>query len=330
MKLLVTLPRGELRDDFFPPDLEARLESLGDVTWNPTADQWTEAELGARIEDVAVCVTGWGTHRLTPAVVERANRLELVAHTGGSVGKYVSGAVYDRGVTVVSANDVMARFTAEHALGAIVAQLRRIPALNHAMTRGATDARAFGVDTLHGKTVALIGLGTIGRYLLEHLRSFDVEALVYDPYVDDAVLERYDFAERVPLEDALATADVVSVHAALTPETEGMLDAERLGLIPDGALFVNTARAEIVEESALLDELRSGRFEAVLDVFHEEPLPRDHELRSLDDAALTPHVGGSQIRPPLTRAVLDDVERYLAGDPLEHEIPREQWETMTR
>ena len=88
-----------------------------------------------------------------------------------------------------------------------------------------------------------------------------------------------------------------------------MLGTDELAVIPDGALFVNTARAELVDETALLAELREGRFSAVLDVYHEEPLPADHELRSLDNVLLTPHVGGSQIRPALAASVLDDVER---------------------
>jgi len=109
-----------------------------------------------------------------------------------------------------------------------------------------------------------------------------------------------------------------------------MVDAERLSRLPDGALLVNTARAEIVEEEALLTELRSGRIAAALDVYHEEPLPADHELRGLENVLATPHVGGSAIRPPLTDAVLDDIERWRDGDPLEHRVPREQWATMTR
>jgi phosphoglycerate dehydrogenase-like enzyme len=329
MRILVTVPEGELREDFFPARLRERLESLGAVAWNPTAEQFDAASLRERLGDVNVAVTGWGTPEFTADVLSAAPTLELIAHTGGSVAGLVSEDVYDRGIDVVSANDVMAEHVAEHVLGAIVARLRHFPELDARMKRGEYGADGLDLGTLHGKTIGLVGLGTIGRYLLEHLSSFDVAVRVYDPYVEEAALADFEFVDRASLDTALSS-DVVSVHAARTPETIGMLDADRLALVPDGALFVNTARAELVVEDALLAELRSGRISAVLDVYHEEPLPEDHELRSLDNVFLTPHVGGSQIRPPLTEAVIDDVERFRDDDPLEHAISRSQWQLMTR
>lgn len=329
MDILVTVPKGDLREDFFPDVVRDRLGSLGTVEWNPSSDDFTADELRDRIEGVDVLVTGWGSPRVTADVVAAADDLALVAHTGGSVGAIASEAVYDAGIAVVSANDVMAAFTAEHAFGSIVAKLRAIPALDAAMKRGERWPEDAEIRSLYRTDVGLVGLGTIGRHLLDHLAAFEVSVDVYDPYVDEAALDDYGFAELTDLETAL-DAEVVSVHAARTEETVGMLGADELARIPDGALFVNTARAEIVEEDALLAELRSGRIEGAFDVYREEPLPVDHELRSLDNVLLTPHVGGSQIRPPLTDAVLDDVERFRRGEPLEHEIPREQWETMTR
>lgn len=329
MNVLVAMPDGALREDFFPPQTKSRLESIADVTWNETGEEWSRAELRDRIRGVDVCVTGWGCPQLEADVVASADDLELLAHTGGSVATIASEAVYDAEIAVVSANDVMAEFVAEHVLGAILTRFRRLGDLNAAMHRGRTDPDSYAIESLHGSTIGLVGLGTIGRYLLEHLRSFDVAVQVYDPYIDDDELDEFPFVARTDLETALSS-EIVSLHAARTPETVGMLDAEELALIPDGALFVNTARAELVVEDALLDELRSGRFSAILDVFHEEPLPDDHELRDLENVFLTPHVGGSQIRPPLTESVIDDIERYRNGDPLEHEIPRSAWELMTR
>lgn len=329
MDVLVTVPEGDLRETFFPADLRDRLESLGDVAWNPSTDDFTTDDLEARIRGVDVLVTGWGSPRVTADVVAVADDLDLVAHTGGSVGSLVSEAVYEAGIDVVSANDVMADHTAEHALGCIVARLHRIPEHHADMRAGEYDPGAYDMRTLHRKTVGLVGLGTIGRKLLDHFAPFDVDVDVYDPYVDESALVDYPFADLVDL-DAALDSDVVSVHAARTEETIGMLDADRLAQIPDGALFVNTARAEITDEAALMSELRAGRFEAVFDVYHEEPLSADHDLRSIDDVLLTPHVGGSQIRAPLTATIIDEIERYRAGEPLEHDIPREQWRTMTR
>lgn len=329
MDILVTMPETDLRATFFPSRLRERLESLGRVSWNASESNYTEAELRAKIPGVDVLVTGWGSPQVSGDVLAAANDLGLVAHTGGSVAELASEAVYDAGIPVISANDVMADHTAEHALSALLSHLRSIPALDASMHRGDWADGDVTIRTLHGKSVGLVGLGTIGRKLLDHFSAFDLSVSVYDPYIDDAALAPFQQAGRSDLDTAL-DSEVVSVHAARTLETVGMLDADRLAQIPDGAVFVNTARAEIVDESALLSELRAGRLSAVLDVYHEEPLPENHELRGFDNVLLTPHVGGSQIRPPLTRAVLDDIERHVNGDPLQCEIPRDQWETMTR
>jgi phosphoglycerate dehydrogenase-like enzyme len=329
MDILVTIPDGELRETFFPGRLRDRLDSLGTVAWNDTGEEFTEGQLCERIGGIDVLVTGWGSPRVTGDVLTAADDLELVAHTGGSVGSLASGAVYDAGISVVSANDVMAQFTAEHAFALVLADLRAVPDLDRGMGFGEWAGGDADIRTLYGADVGLVGLGTVGRELLDYLEPFDADVCVYDPYVDPDDLAESSHAELTDLETALDST-VVSVHAARTEETVGMLDADRLAQIPDGALFVNTARAEIVDEDALVAEVKSGRIRCALDVYHEEPLPPEDELRQLDGALLTPHVGGSQIRPPLTEAVMDDIERFQRGDPLVGEIPREQWATMTR
>jgi phosphoglycerate dehydrogenase-like enzyme len=329
MRILVTMPDTELRADFFPPRLRDRLDALGSVAYNDRDRDLTESELAERVDGVNVLVTGWGSPQVTADVLAAAADLDLIAHTGGSVANVASEAVYDAGIRVVSANDVMADHTAEHALTALLSHLRAVPTFDATMHRGEWADGETSVRTLHGKSVGLVGLGTIGRKLLEHFRPFDVDVAVYDPYVEVGALAEYPFADLVDL-DAALDSEVVSVHAARTPETVGMLGADELAQIPDGAVFVNTARAEIVVEDALLVELRSGRISGVFDVYHEEPLPADHELRGMGNVLLTPHVGGSQIRPPLTESVIEDVERFAAGEDLEHAIPREQWATMTQ
>ena len=109
-----------------------------------------------------------------------------------------------------------------------------------------------------------------------------------------------------------------------------MIGAEEHATLPDGALLINTARAELVQEEPLLAELESGRIRAALDVFHEEPLPADSPLRDLANVQLTPHLGGGRLRTPFTEVVIDEIERHLDGRALQHEIPRGQYERMTR
>jgi len=120
----------------------------------------------------------------------------------------------------------------------------------------------------------------------------------------------------VSLEELMATSDVVSVHAPTTPETHKMIGAGQFKAMKDGALFVNNARAWVVDEDAMLAELQTGRIRAVLDVFGQEPLPADSPLRDLDNAFLTPHVAGATVesRSRLVEAIADDFVRFFSGE----------------
>ncbi|MFB6295851.1 MAG: hydroxyacid dehydrogenase [Halobacteriales archaeon] len=324
--ILVTLS-PELQTDFFTRDLRARLADCGNVSYN-TDGAMRQDELAERLPGVDVVVTGWDTPQFDGEVLEAAGDLELLAHTGGSVAGLASGELYDRGVTVCSANRVMARFVAEHVLGSVLAAERSIVDSALSMRAGEYDRDVAG-RTLFDADVGFVGLGTVGRHLLALLDPFEVNVSVYDPYVSPAALTEHGFASKATLGAALAS-DVVSIHAARTPETVGMIGREELAAIPDGALLVNAARAELIEQEPLEAELDSGRIRAALDVFHDEPLAAENPLRDLENVQLTPHTAGGRVRTAFTEAVVGEVERYRDDRALQHEIPREQYERMTR
>lgn len=304
MNVLVAMPDDETRADFFPPRLQERIESLGTVTWNNSTENYTESELEEQIQGIDVLVTGWASPQVTEEVLSTTDTLQLIAHTGGSIADYVSASVYEAGIPVVSANDVMADHTAEQTISALLAKQRAIPELVASMSRGEWNPGGPDIQTLHNTTIGLIGLGAIGRRMLDHLTPFDPTVKVFDPYIDESAIADVPFATLTDMDEAL-DSEIVSIHAARTPETIGMIGVEQLARIPDGGVLVNTARAEIVVEDALLSELQSGRLSAILDVYHEEPLPTESPLRDLNNVQLTPHVGSSQIRPPLTKAVIN-------------------------
>ena len=223
----------------------------------------------------------------------------------------------------------MARFVAEQTLAHVLASQRAVTSSDRSMREGKYERPSLR-RTLYDSTVGLVGLGTIGRYLLPLLEPFDVTVRVYDPYLAPVEIAEYDYVEKATLTGAVEDADVVSIHAARTPETIGMIGAEELATIPDGALLVNTARAAIVDEDALLAELSDGRIRAALDVYHEEPLPEDSPLRELENVQLTPHLGGHGPHETFAAAMVDEIERFADGRALQHEIPREQADLMTR
>lgn len=330
MQVLVTLPESPTREMLFPGHVREDLESIADVRYNDSGEQFSKAELRERLEGVDVLMTGWGSPTVDEVVLDAADRLELVVHVGGSVAEIASPDLYRRGIPICSANRPMARFVAEGVLAYVLAALRDVPAFDRELRTGEWNPGVDRVETLFERPVGFVGLGTVGEYLLDLLEPFDVDVTIYDPYVDrERVIAENDvrFAD---LDSVLAASEVVSIHASQTPETIHLLSEEELARLPDGALLVNAARGAIVDEDALIDELRTGRISAVLDVFECEPLPADSELRALDGAILLPHVAGGPVEHRLTEAMIAEIERFERGEPLEHEIPEERFELMTR
>jgi glyoxylate reductase len=165
---------------------------------------------------------------------------------------------------------------------------------------------------LTGATVGIVGLGRIGSAVARRARGFDLRVLYTQRREVDTEL-----AEFRSLDHLLQESDVVTIHAPRTAETEGLIDARRLALLRDGATLVNTARGEIVDETALVQELVSGRLSAGLDVFAHEPhVPPD--LLELPNVVLTPHIGSATVetREAMTRLVVDNILAFERRGPL--------------
>src|SRR5581483_4486422 len=169
-------------------------------------------------------------------------------------------------------------------------------------------------DELTGKTVLIVGYGSIGRATEERLRPFDVKML----RVSRRGREGVEAEER--LDDLLPQADVVVLLVPLTDETRGFFDARRLALMKHGALLVNAARGPVVETDALVEALRDGRIHAAVDVTDPEPLPAGHPLWTAPNLLITPHIGGSSpgMMDRVMRLIGDQCRRYIAGEPLAH------------
>jgi phosphoglycerate dehydrogenase-like enzyme len=189
-------------------------------------------------------------------------------------------------------------------------------------------ALGFGPE-LAASQIGVVGAGLIGRLYIGKVRALGAEVAVFDPYLseDDAAALG---VERVTLAELMRTCPIVAVHAPTTPETHHMIGAAELALMADGGYLVNTARSWVVDQAALLAELRSGRLRAALDVFDEEPLPADHPYRSLENVILTPHVAGAtaQTNERQGAFAVEDLRRFFAGEPLLHEVTPERYRVM--
>ncbi|MFD3520158.1 hydroxyacid dehydrogenase [Streptomyces sp. NPDC058653] len=302
-----------------PADLRERLAGL--VRLDPApAGSGPAGALG----DAEILVSGWGCPRLTAEVLAEAPRLRLVAHAAGSVRSLVGDAVWERGIAVSSAADANAGPVVSCTVALITLAARRTLTLAAGYAGGWPDFPSrSGADRL---TVGIIGASRIGRRVVAELVGSDADyrVLLYDPYITDEEARRLG-ARRVELAELCRRSAVVSVHAPLLPETTGLLDATMLALIPDGGALVNTARGAIVDTGALTAECASGRLEAYLDVTAPEPLPPGHPLLSLPNVLVTPHMAGAQgseVRR-LGEYAVAEVARWVAGEPLLGEVPRE-------
>lgn len=279
---------------------------------------------------VRVLITSWGAPAFDAALLGSLPALELVAHTGASIRPFATDALFDRGVRVTQAGAGMARSVAEVSLTFTLALLHGIPQMHDALRAGrGWDTRGVGQHEILGARIAVIGASRTGRAYLELIRALGAEPLLVDPTVSASEAAGLG-AELRPLDEALAAASVVAVHAPTLPETHHLLGAREFALMPDGAGLVNTARSWLVDEAALLAELSTGRLIAAIDVFDEEPLAAGSPFRSVRGVLLTPHraAGTHEGRLRQGGIVVDEVSAFASGAPLRHTVSREQLAIM--
>ncbi|GAA5201857.1 hydroxyacid dehydrogenase [Microbacterium jejuense] len=318
---LLAMESVRLVGDLFAADSRARLDSL--VALHDTVLTPDAHAVPASTADTEILITGWGAPRLDGPMLDHWPNLRVVVHAAGSVKRQVTPDVWERGIRISSAAAANAVPVAEYTLATILLSARDALRSAHVFDRDQDmiAARPTGDVGAFGITVGVIGASRIGRRVLDLLRPFDIRCLVYDPSlsaVDAAGLG----AELVTLPALLTRSRVVTIHAPALPETYRMIGRAELALMADGATLINTARGALVDTDALVDELRTDRLRAVLDVTDPEPLPPGHPLFSLTGATLTPHIAGSigNELQRLGRHVVDEVERFVTTGELADEV----------
>ncbi|MEL7977306.1 hydroxyacid dehydrogenase [Isoptericola sp. F-RaC21] len=312
----------EARARVFPRERTARFEEVADLLGFLTE---LESDAARRVlADVEVLVTCWGAPFVDTDVLARAPHLRAVLHAAGTVKPYVADEVLRRGVRVSSAAEANAVPVAEYTVAMIVlANKKVLPiAARYQQRRQEFDVeQAFPRLGNFGQRVGIVGASKIGRKVVELLRPYALEIVVYDPFLTAADADALGVA-RVGLDELLATSDVVSVHAPSLPTTRHLLDARGIGLMRAGATLVNTARGEIVDQDALTERVVAGELFAILDVTTPWVLEHDHPLYGHDHALLTPHIAGSLgvELGRLSAVVLDELHRFVRGRALAHEV----------
>ena len=278
------------------------------------------------LAETEVLLTGWGSPFVDAVVLDRAPKLRAVVHAGGSAADVVDvRAAMERGILLSNAGAANAIPVAEYTVAAVLLANKRAVGAErlYRERRSLIDREVELRDTgNYRRTVGLVGASRIGRLVAQMLAPTDLRVRIYDPYASDAAVAALG-AQRSSLAELMSESDVVSLHPPVTPETVGMIDRGMLARMREGATLVNTSRGEIVDHDALLAELRTGRIDAVLDVTTPEPLPPDHELWSLPNVTLTPHIAGATGNElgRLGRCVVDELARLRAGLPFAYPEP---------
>jgi phosphoglycerate dehydrogenase-like enzyme len=329
---VVILLTPEMRSKLIPASAEKRLAEVADVH-APQEGELTAENLPSLLDGAVAAITGWGTPPLDEALLTRVASLKLVAHAAGSVRHLVPFAAIEEGrLHVTHAAIHIGEAVSEFVMAQVLSFLRHPTELADGMRNNEPwfDLRARLLGRLLGdQTVGLLGAGYIGRMMTRLFRAFDACVLVYDPYLTEAQAREMG-AELSGLDDLLRRSDIISLHVPSLPETRHLIGAAQLAMIKDGALFINTARGAIVDEQALITELRKDRFTAVLDVYEKEPLAHDSPLRSLPNAVLAPHAAGHSYETYLRQgaSAVDEVCRMLAGEQYRYEVTKEALATM--
>ncbi|GGJ40522.1 2-hydroxyacid dehydrogenase [Streptomyces brasiliensis] len=310
---------GELFDERALTELRRVADIDPGLVLTSLDDEAAQSEL-ARTE---ILVAGWDAPVITAEQAARATRLRAVVYAGGVAATCLEdpAALAARGVVASHARRANAVPVAEYTLATILLSGKRAFAAerHYREHRAAPDRSATADIGNYARTVGIVGASHVGRAVLDLLRPFDLDVVLHDPTLPEEEAQRLG-ARLLPLDALMAAADVVSLHQPLTPATRGQIATRQLALMPDGATLVNTARGAVVDQDALVAELRTGRISAVLDVTDPEPLPRASVLWDLPNVVLTPHIAGSMGRElrRLGDSVVAEVARFAAGEPFAH------------
>jgi D-3-phosphoglycerate dehydrogenase len=253
------------------------------------ATSGTEEELQRLVPRADAILTCFA--RVSADVIRRGEKLQVIGRYGIGVDNIAVDEATRRGIPVTNVPGYCSDEVAEHALALLLGLARKLYLYNAAVRVGQWGlATGMPIHRVRGRTLGIVGFGHVGQSLAGKVAGYGMRVLAYAPRLNDAAL-RLSGVERASLEDLLTHADFVSIHAPLTQATRGMIDRDRLALMKRDAFLINTARAAIVDQEALLEALAEGWIAgAALDVFDPERLPTNHPLLALPNLLATPHM----------------------------------------
>jgi len=301
-----------------PEAVEARLSRDYDPILNPTDKLYTSEELielSAKVDAILPCHS---EHLSADVISKLSDRVKIIANFSVGYGHVDTAAAKERGIVVTNTPDVLSDATAEIAMLLMLGAARRASEGDRLVrTKAWKDwSPAFMVGTqVTGKRFGVVGMGRVGQVTAKRARGFDMEVHYFNR--SKLAPEKEAGATYHATVDALLpNADVLSIHCPATPETKGMINAEALAKLPEGAIVVNTSRGAVVDDDALIAALKSGHVAAAgLDVFNGEPLDIHPGYRELDNVFLLPHIGSAtkDTRDAMGFRALANLDAFFAG-----------------
>ena len=272
------------------------------------------------VEDCEILVIMY--NGVNKVLLERARKLKYITVMRSGLENVDVEECKKRGIKVSNCPGKVSEPVSEMACTMILDVMRSVTAVNKSWKPGngfqAVESSKLSCET----TVGIVGFGIIGKKVVKKLSGFDFRFIAYDPFADAEVAKKLG-VHLISLDELMKNADIITIHARLLPETENLIDEEKIALMKPSAYLINTARAGLVNEEALIKALREKRIKgASLDVFKEEPLPDNHILHQLDNVVLTPHMAGNagDVMLLSVKMMMEEVIRYMNGEKLESQV----------
>lgn len=289
-----------------------KLRTLGDLKIFKEPPK-TSDELKKRIGEADIVIVGWS--QLTRNVINSAKRLKMISIWATTCHYVDLEAAKERGIIVTHVPGYATESVAEYTFALLLASVRKLNLADRHVRKGHFDWRPFGGRELAGKTLGIIGTGTIGCRVAEIALAFRMQVLGYDKYPNPKRAQEIGF-KYVDFNTLLKKSDAVTLHVTLTPGTEKLIGKKEIDTMKNGAIIINTSQGKVIDEKALAAALKSDKLScAGLDVLEEEPPPKNNPLFKLDNTVLSPHIGFNTVEAEArcTDICVDNVAKFIEG-----------------
>ena len=335
-KRILSLPPLSHIATMFEEDTWSCLREEFQVWENTSFEPMPADEVASRLRECDAVLTDPDSPPFTRETLQSATNLKIIAHTAGSAKNLLSEALVrevliPRDIVVFSGNDGLALNVAESTVGLMIAASRRWNehVAYYRNTRIGSDDLPRNAQFLSGATVGLVSASKVARHVIRLLQPFGCEILVFDPFLTGEEARSLGVSS-TGLDELCERSDIISVHAPSLPSTEKLLGAAQFRLMRDGVTFINTSRGAVIDTEALIEECRSGRIIAALDVTRPEPLSADSPLWNLSNVMLTPHLAGEGYAGyfRIGEATFEALHDVFAGRAVAGRVPLDKWDIL--